>query len=168
MLNNVTLINRKDTMTMEISKNLTQLQVKAKYLDYTSEVAMHVENSGGMTTYLPYVRYTQRDWPRIQKGGWLGEVFGALLKKEPVSFGYTIVSAIGKVEDLERSFIPEGTFFKAVHSGPYEEIYRTYRSMLDWIYSQNFEIANESIEFITHRSEFGGEQDIIILIPMLE
>ncbi len=90
------------------------------------------------------------------------------MKKREFSFGYTVVSNVSQNEIISQSFIPEGSYFKATHTGARKTIFMTYMSMLEWIFAQNFEVADESIEFYSDLNNGSSSESIIILIPMLE
>ncbi|MGL1902257.1 MAG: GyrI-like domain-containing protein [Fibrobacterales bacterium] len=168
MLNNVTVINRKDAMTIELPYIARESQVSGLLEGHFSEVKMVINNSGIKPIYLPFVRRFKQKWSEYvtKKSIWGGVKY--LFKKQCFNFGYTVVSQCAIDEPLIHTFIPEGSYFKAIHTGKYSSIHTTYKSMIEWIVSQGFDIADESIEFFTEQNLGKDTQSIIIIIPMIE
>ncbi|MGL1935148.1 MAG: hypothetical protein OCD01_09010 [Fibrobacterales bacterium] len=168
MLNNVTVINRKDAMTIELPFSGRESQISGLLEGNFSEVKMVITNSGIKPIYLPFVRRFNQNWPGYLTDTSIWGAFKSLFKKQVFNFGYTVVSQCTINEPLTHCFIPEGSYFKAIHTGKYGSIHTTYKSMIEWISSQDFAIADESIEFFTEQNLGKDSQSIIIIIPMIE
>lgn len=124
-----------------------------------------IESSGA-----PYVRYLNLNWDALSRENKFITIIKMFTRKWNMLVGFPVAEKVDGNEIIQSGVLPGGSYLKTMHIGPYQNVGKTYKKIMDKVNNDNITIKNESLEIYLNDPRTTNKEELqtAVLVPLAQ